>query len=195
MSALVVVAHPCDDSFVHAAAQRAVAGLVAAGHQATLIDLYAEKFVAAMSRDEHRAYHTDVPTLDERAIHYGELLRGAEIVVFVYPTWWSGLPAMLKGWLEKVLVPGVGFTFNARGKVRPGLTHVTHIVGISTYGSPRPYVAAINDNGRRIITRAFRLSCGVRTRTTWMGLYAMDTRTDAERATFLERVERKMSSL
>jgi NAD(P)H dehydrogenase (quinone) len=72
---------------------------------------------------------------------------------------------------------------------------VTHVVGISTYGSPRGYVAAINDNGRRIITRAFRVSCGVRTRTTWMGLYAMDTRSDAERAAFLGRIERKMSSI
>ena len=53
--------------------------------------------------------------------------------MFVYPTWWSGLPAILKGWLERVMVPGVGFTFDSRtGKVKPGLTHVRRIVGIST---------------------------------------------------------------
>ena len=57
--------------------------------------------------------------------------------MFVYPTWWSGLPAVLKGWLERVMVPGVGFTFDAQsGKVQPGLRHVRRIVGISTYGSP-----------------------------------------------------------
>ncbi len=202
MEALVVVAHPCDDSFAHAATVRAVAGLEAAGHSTTLVDLYAEKFVAAMSREEHHAYlrdaptlDTDAPTLDDQAIRHGELLSAAEIVVFVYPTWWSGLPAMLKGWIDRVLVPGVAFTFDARGKLRPGLTQVKHIVGISTYGSPRIYVAAINDNGRRTITRAFRVSCGLRTRTTWMGLYAIDTRTDAERTAFLDRIELKMSSI
>ncbi len=101
---------------------------------------------------------------------------------------------MLKGWIEKVMVPGVGFTFNERGKVRPGLPQVRRIVGISTYGSPRLYVAAMNDNGRRIITRAFRVSCGIRARTTWLGFYAMDTRSDADRAAFLARVELKMKS-
>jgi NAD(P)H dehydrogenase (quinone) len=170
-------------------------GLETAGHAVAMIDLYADKFNAVLSREEHRAYLSDAPVLDDRAAQYGRMLRAAEIVVFVYPTWWSGLPAILKGWMEKVLVPGVGFTFNARGHVRPGLTHVTHIVGISTYGSPRTYVAAINDNGRRIITRAFRMSCGVRTRTSWMGLYAMDTRTDSERAAFLDRIDRKLSSI
>jgi NAD(P)H dehydrogenase (quinone) len=193
--ALVVVAHPCPDSFAHAAGARAMAGLEGAGHSATLIDLYADGFNATLSRQEHSAYLSDSPLLDELAVRYSELLRTSEIVVFVYPTWWSGLPAMLKGWIEKVVVPGVGFTFNARGKVRPGLPQVTHVVGISTYGSPRSYVAAINDNGRRIITRAFRVSCGVRTRTSWMGLYAMDTRSDAERAAFLGRIERKLSSI
>ena len=44
------------------------------------------------------------------------------MLVFVYPTWWSGLPAILKGWLERVMVPGVGFVFDEQtGKVRPGL--------------------------------------------------------------------------
>ena len=69
------------------------------------------------------------------------------------------------------MVPGVGFRFDERtGKVKPGLGHVRRIVGISTYGSPRSHVLAVNDNGRRILTRALRMSCGLRTRTTWLGL-------------------------
>ena len=118
------------------------------------------------------------------------------MVVFVYPTWWSGLPAILKGWLERVIVPGVGFRFDERtGKVKPGLGHVRRLVGISTYGSPRSAVRLINDNGRRTIARALRLSCGVRTRTQWLGLYSVDNSTKSERQDFAASVERTMASL
>jgi putative NADPH-quinone reductase len=123
-------------------------------------------------------------------------VTAAEALVFVYPTWWSGLPAVLKGWLERVMVPGVGFRFDERtGKVRPGLGQMRHLVGISTYGSPWSYVRFVNDNGRRIITRALRLSCGFRVRSRWLGLYAIDTSTRTERDEFAARVEREMAGL
>ena len=69
------------------------------------------------------------------------------------------------------------------------------IVGISTYGSPRLYIAAINDNGRRILTRALRLSTGWRTRCTWLALYAMDTTTVEQRTAFLERIRTRMAAM
>jgi len=193
--ALVVVANPEPASYGHALAAAAVDGLRAAGHSVNVIDLYADGFRAAMSREERAAYHTDRPILDPQVAAHAVLVRSAEIVVFVYPTWWSGLPALLKGWLERVLVAGVAFRFDARGKVKPALTHVRRLVGISTYGSPRAYVALVNDNGRRTILRALRMSCGWRTRTTWLGLYAMDKRSAADRTAFLAEVTDRMSRL
>ena len=159
MQALVVIAHPCGDSFTHAAARAAGHGLEHGGHQVDMIDLYADEFEAAMSLEERRAYETDEPILDQQVADHAERVQRAEILVFVYPTWWSGVPAILKGWLERVMVPGVGFTFDERsGKIRPGLRHVRRIVGVSTYGSPRPYVTLVNDNGRRMLTRSLRMS-------------------------------------
>lgn len=195
MRALVVVAHPCADGFARAAAARAVAGLERGGHEVDVIDLYASGFRAAMSREERIAYETDDPILDPQVGDHAARLQRAQWLVFVYPTWWSGLPAILKGWLERVLVPGVGFVFNSRGKVRPGLTHVRRIVGISTYGSPWLFTKLINDNGRRMLTRALRVSTGLRARPTWLALYSMDSATDEERAAFLDRIERRMAEL
>ena len=126
---------------------------------------------------------------------HGALILRAQALVFVYPTWWSSLPAILKGWLERVMVPGVAFVFNEKGKVRPGLSNIRRIVGISTYGSPRLYVRLINDNGRRTLMRALRLNTGLRTRTSWLGLYAIDSATAAQRSEFLNSVEQKMRSL
>lgn len=196
MNVLLLVAHPCDDSFACALARRAADGLIRAGHSVDTIDLYRDGFRAAMSRAERIAYDTDEPAIDPQVADHIDRLRRADALVFVYPTWWSGLPAIMKGWLERVMVPGVGFRFDERsGKVRPGLGHIRRIVGISTYGSPHRYVWLVNDNGRRIITRALRMSCGWRARPKWLGMYAMDTATDHDRSAFLERVDTAMGRL
>lgn len=194
--ALVILAHPNPDSFSHELARRAMAGLRAGGHDAELVDLYGIGFRAAMSAAERDAYHGDEPVLDPMVHDQVDLLRSADTLVFVYPTWWSGLPAILKGWLERVMVPGVGFRFDERsGRVRPGLTHVRRLIGISVYGSPRWYIRVINDNGRRTLHRALRLSCGRRTARRWLAMYAIDTTTTTQRSEFAAHVERAMSEL
>ncbi len=195
MQVVVVLAHPNSDSFSHAIADRACAVLRGAGHEVQVLDLYALGFRASMSLDDHVAYRGDHPAIDPMVADHGALVLRADALVFVYPTWWSSLPAILKGWLERVMVPGVAFGFNDNGKVRPELTNVRRIVGISTYGSPRSYVRLINDNGRRTLTRALRLSTGLRTRTSWLGLFAIDSATATQRSQFLDRVEQKMRSL
>jgi NAD(P)H dehydrogenase (quinone) len=195
MHALVLIAHPCDDSFTHAAARAAVAGLERGGHTVDVIDLYADGFRAAMSYEERIDYETDRPIKDPQVADHAARLKRAQALVFVYPTWWSGQPAIMKGWLERVMVPGVGFYLNDRNRVVPGLRHVKRVVGISTYGSPRRYVWLMNDNGRRVVARALRLSCGVFARTRWLALYSMDTATDADREAFLARINDRMARL
>lgn len=195
MQVLVVLAHPTPGSLNHAAADRACSALRLAGHEVDLLDLYAVGFRAAMSTEESTGYEGDEPLRDDLTRAHAALVGRAEALVFVYPTWWSGQPAILKGWLERVLVPGVGFVFNAKGKVRPGLGHVRHMVGISTYGSPWRYVKVVNDNGRRTLMRTIRINTGWRTRTKWLPLYAVDTATQDEREAFLARVERTMRGM
>jgi putative NADPH-quinone reductase len=195
MQVLVVLAHPNEDSFSHALAHRACEALRAAGHAVDLLDLYALGFTAAMSAQEREAYHSDRPMLDPMVAEHAALVQAAQTLVLVYPTWWSAQPAILKGWFERVFVPGVGFKFNAKGKVRPGLKKLEHLVGISTYGSPWLYVKAINDNGRRTLTRTVRMGAGPRARTKWLGLYAIDTATAQDRARFLDKVDATMRSL
>ncbi len=196
MDVLVIIAHPCNDSFTFAMARSAMAGLKAAGHRVDVIDLYADEFRATMSLDERNAYESGDPIIDPQVRDYANRVERAGVLVFVYPTWWSGLPAILKGWLERVMVPGVAFEIDRlSGKVRPRLEGVAHIIGISTYGSPRSFVRFVNDNGRRVLTRSLRLSCGVRTKRTWHALYGIDSSSQEQRLDFLNRVEHEMSSV
>jgi len=194
MKALVVCAHPRGESFTHALTRAAVRGCERAGHDVTVVDLYELGFRAEMLLEEHRAYHSETPLLDPMTIEHAELVKTHEMLVFVYPTWWGGLPAVLKGWLERVMVLDVAFRFE-RQRVRPALTHVRRIVGITSYGSPWWAVKLLQDGGRRTLARALRMSCGGHVATTWLGMYSVDTSGIVERAAFLDRVEHTMAHL
>ena len=195
MNALVVYCHPVEGSFCSAMRDAAFSGLRAAGHTVDLIDLAAEHFNPVMSTSEWNTYRQangDVPVGLERDV---VLVKSAEIIVFVYPTWWGGLPAQLKGWLERVMLPGTAFVFNENNKVRPGLRNIRRIHIASTFGSPWLYVRLVNDNGRRILARAFRMNTSLRTKVSTSSLYAMDTATDESRKSFLLSLEKKMGTL
>ena len=107
------------------------------------------------------------------------------------------MPAMLKGWLERVLVTGVSFTLDPKtGKVKPNLQQIIRVVGISTYGSPRWAIFGFNDAGRRLVTRCVRLlGHRFRCRSKWLGLYNLDRCTNDDRAAFVERVRTEMAAL
>ncbi len=173
----------------------AISGLRTAGHTVSVIDLAAEHFNPVMSTSEWSTYRQGngaIPAGLERDV---SLVKSAEIIVFVYPTWWGGLPAQLKGWLERVMLPGTAFLFNENNKVRPGLRNIRRIHIASTFGSPWLYVRFVNDNGRRILGRAFRLNTSLRTRVSTSNLYAMDSATDESRKSFLRSLEKKMQNI
>jgi NAD(P)H dehydrogenase (quinone) len=193
--ALVIHAHPDPASFSAALADRAVSGLRSGGWDVERIDLYQEGFRADMSTEERREYHGPDPLRDPLTRRSAELVSRCEALVFVYPTWWWGLPAIAKGWIERVLVNGVAFELVPGGGVRPKLHQVRRIVGVTTYGSRRIELMLTGDAGRRLVTRTLRTLCGRRTSTTWIGLYGLDRVRDQRRRAFLDRVEAAMVRL
>ena len=193
MKIVVVLGHPSADSYCAAIFERIILALEAQpAHSVTAIRLADERFATAMSSAERAAYENEAPLTSAETKRHAEILKQAEALIFVYPTWWSGLPAQLKGWLERVFVLGVAFRFNKNGKIRPNLQNVRHIIGVSTYGSPWRYVKLINDNGRRTLARAIRMSTGLRTRTMWCGIYALDTCTQPQREKFIVHTAQKI---
>ncbi len=204
MNCLVIHAHPDPESFNTAIRERAVAALERAGHQVDVIDLYGTGYDPAMSEREHVDYYTNgLDHPDATVAEHIEQLTRAQMLVFIYPTWWSGLPAIMKGWLDRTFLPEVAFTLgdpsadsaDAKAEVRPNLTNGTRLVGITTYGSKRSDVALLGDAGRRTVTRTVRLVCAKRCRTTWLGLHQLDTTTAETRAAFLDRVEAKLAKI
>jgi len=193
MRALVVSAHPEHDEQGRAHRETAVGSLRRAGHEVQLIDLCADGFHPVMGADEWRAYRRLEPALDEQTRPYVAALARAEVLAFVYPSVWFGVPAVLKGFLERVFVPGVAFHLDpAAGRIRPGLHHVRHLVGITRHEASRQRVTAMGDAGRRTILRTLRLSCGFRCRSTWLALYAARRAGPADEVAFVRRIERAL---
>lgn len=195
MRALVVYCHPIEGSFSSVLRDATVSGLRRAGHSVDIIDLAADSFNPVMREDEWLSYMAKNPVPPPDVAKYVELVQHAEIMVFVYPTWWSSVPAQLKGWADRVFRPGVAFTLNKRNRVRPALQNLRRIITVTTFGSPWMYVKAMNDNGSRIFIRSLRLSCVHRVRTLRLSYYRMDRSTPESRAAFLSSVEKKMAQL
>jgi putative NADPH-quinone reductase len=190
MRYLVVYAHPVGDSFVAALHRRVVKTLHDAGHTVDDCDLHAEGFQPAMSEAERRAYH-DVGANRASIENDIQRLQACEGLVLVFPTWWYGMPAMLKGYIDRVWVPGVAFRLQG-GRTLPLLHNIRRFAVVTTYGSPWWLNKLIGDPNRRTLMRGIRMLYAPSARTLWLAQYGMDDITAEQRERFLERVERKL---
>ena len=193
MNCLLVFCHPSGESYNAALAAAARDAMAAAGHEVRLVDLYRDRFEPVMGLEEWRNYHTAElnkrPVPDEVAD-----LDWAEMLVFVYPTWWFGLPAMLKGWLDRVILPHVAFdipteTRQARGK----LHNIRRVAVITTCGASWLKSKLVGEPGRKTLLRSFRILCHPRCRTLYLALYNMDTVSLQKRQAHLEKVSRRLA--
>ena len=196
MKVLVVLAHPNPDSFSRAIVDKISATLTDCGHSVSVIDLYAIGYSPAMTRAELAEYPTSTPAIDPMVIEHTRLIHECSTIVFVYPTWWSSMPAILKGWVDRTMLPGIAFSVDPETlKLQPELTNVRRLIGITTFGGPRLASLVVRDNGSKIVTRSLRAICHRRCRTTWLRLFNIDSSTPAERETFLQRVDRTMRKI
>jgi len=164
MNILLVSAHPAEDSYNAALHQAALAALIRAGHQVDHLDLYAEGFDPVLGRAERLGYH-EVPTNRAPVEAYVNRLLATEALVFVFPVWCFGVPAILKGFFDHVFLPGVTFKLGEDGIARPALTHIKHVVGITSYGPPWWVATFLMDHPpKRQIMNYFRLLSGGRAR-------------------------------
>ena len=194
MKVYLVYCHPSEGSFTAAARDRALVGLTGS-HEVRVSDLYADGFVPELSAWE-RTNLLSPPDTKPAITTYADNLRWCEALVFVYPTWWAGQPAMLKGWIDRVWVAGVAYDLpEGANRIRPRLQNIRRLVVITSHGSSKFVNALEGEAGKRIICRALRVLCSKRARTKWIALYSIDATTDAKRAAHLDRVEKAMRTL
>jgi putative NADPH-quinone reductase len=157
-------------------------------------DLYACRFDPLFTAAEHEAHLRPGP--DPSLADHAADLQWCDTLVLVYPTWWSGQPAMLKGWIDRVWVSDVAWTLpDGADRLRPGLRNVRRIVAVTTHGSSKWINAVEGEAGKRTVTRSLRAMCHPRARAIWLACYGIDRSTEAKRIAFLDRVERRIRRL
>ena len=134
-----------------------VESLRQAGHEVDDCDLYAEGFDAVLSRSERVGYH-DLASNRLPVAGYVARLQAAEALVLCFPVWNFGYPAILKGFFDRVFLPGVSFKL-VDGKVRPNLWNIRKLAAVTTYGGSRWRALLMGDPPRKLVCRVLRGVC------------------------------------
>lgn len=193
MRILVLHAHPEPASYNAALKDTVVATLTAAGHEVDLCDLYAERFDPVLDRAERRIYHA-VPENRARVASHVERLMAAEGLVLVFPVWNFGFAAILKGYLDRVFLPGVSFRLED-GTVRPNLRHLRMLTVVTTYGAHRWRAVLMGDPPRKLCTRMLRSLVAPDAWHIYLAHYDMNRSTPDSRSRFQARVARHVARL
>jgi NAD(P)H dehydrogenase (quinone) len=194
MHVLLIYCHPCPDSFSATMLEVATEALRSAGHEVVVGQLYVERFDPVLGAEERRHYYDESFQRDTTAEHIASLQR-AEALVFVYPTWWFGPPAMLKGWFDRVWLPGVAFRVGGPTVLQPLLTNIHRITVITTYGSPRWFLWLMGWPDWRFFKHGIRKLCARRCRLDWLALTGMDTNTAEDRQRFIDKIRVRLAGL
>jgi len=192
MRVLVLFAHPVETSFGAAVHRVLVDTLQRNGHEIDDCDLNAERFDPVMTRQDRLNYH-DINVNRARVSPYVERLLAAEALAFSFPVWNMGFPAILKGFIDKVFLPGVSFTLSENGDYTPCLHNIKKLGVACTYGGGRLHTFVAGDPCRRFITRSLRVTCAPGAACDYVALHDMNHTRAERRERFLRVVEKRFS--
>lgn len=115
MKIAIVFNHPYEGSFCNAILQSVVRGSHQAGHDTDVLHLDSEGFNPVMTASDLKAFTLGEP-VDPQVINYRQRLATADHLVFIFPIWWELMPAMTKGFIDKVIFPGVAYDYYRSGR-------------------------------------------------------------------------------
>jgi NAD(P)H dehydrogenase (quinone) len=192
----VVHCHPLVESYDHALFHAIVVTLREAGHEVIATDLYREGFQPAMTEDERRSYMGN--DYDGSAVQrYIDTLKSVDGFVLCYPHWWFSMPAVLKGYVDRVWAPGAAFVYDAKDNhLEPNLHNIKLFGVVTTYGSPWWMVNIYAGNaGKKVLMRGMKPMCAKGAKSFYLAHYDMDHSTDQSRKAFIDKVKSRLSRL
>ena len=165
---MVLHAHPQEDCLNVVLRERVAGTLEGAGHEVQVVRL------------------TQGESID------GVSVAGADGLVFVYPTWWGGLPAPMLEWVQSELVAWID---GASDLSTSPLRTVRHLVAVTTHGSSSWVNRLQGEPGRHLLRRSIARLCAPGTKLRWVALYGLDQSSPAEVSAFVDRAAAEMSSI
>jgi len=138
MKPLIIYAHPFNGSFCHAVKEKIIETLKEKGEEYNIIDLYADKFDPVMSGEDLRLYSKG-ETTDANVDKYLNLLSETNRIYLIFPVWWGVMPAILKGFFDKVFLPKRAYVPKKSGLMKAMFPQIKKAVIFNTLGGPKLY--------------------------------------------------------
>ncbi|PKF51064.1 NAD(P)H-dependent oxidoreductase [Enterovibrio nigricans] len=193
MKCLLVLSHPLENSLCHYLCTETVDHLIAKGHEVEVLDLYRHQFDPVLTQSERQTYYA--PEFDKKNVETEiQQLKEAELLVLVFPTWWFGFPAILKGWFDRVWAPGHAYDHASDlGAIKPRLEKLKEVKVITTMGSPWWVdTFVLWQPVKRILRIALLGACAKQCRFSMFTLYRSENVSKARVDAFLGKIKRRI---
>ena len=195
MKCLIVTTHPLNDSFCKLLGKHVENKLIQMGHKVTIEDLYAEKFEPALTSPERKSYYGESYDSSNIAEQVSRL-QDAEALVLLFPTWWFGFPAMLKGWFDRVWGPGIAYDHASDfGPIKPRLDNLRKVLVVTTLGSPWWVDRLVMwQPVKRIMKLALLGACTKKSKLQFFSLYNSEKLNEQRIAAFKNKIEKELAT-
>lgn len=195
MNCLIVSAHPLENSLCQAFTDLIQSRLAESGHKVVLENLYKQNFDPVLSAEERNSYYADAYDFSQ-VNQQVERLGEAEAVVLVFPTWWFGFPAILKGWFDRVWAPGVAYDHATDfGPIRPRLDNLKKIFVVTTLGAPWWVdFFVLRKPVKKILRFALMGACAKNSKLTYLSFYKCEKINRQRLASFNSRIKQVLQS-
>lgn len=194
MKVVIVFNHPYEGSYCNAILRSVTAGLKKGKHEVDLIHLDREGFNPVMTAQDLKAF-VDRKPVDPKVIEYKERLEKAAHVIFIFPIWWELMPAMTKGFIDKVIFPGVAYDYKPNGFMRKKFLNLNGITLITTMNTSGFFYRFIFANAikKAFFTGTF-WKMGYKNRK-WINLSMVKMVSEKKRIKWLTKLESRFASL
>lgn len=143
MKTLIVFNHPYEGSYCNAILEAAKNGLAESGQPCDVMHLDNDGFNPVMNATELKAFAIArtmgaeaLKDLDAITLDYAARLQDAEHLVLIFPVWWELMPALMKGFIDKLIFPGIAYGYKDNGMMKSTLTNLKKVTIISTMNTP-----------------------------------------------------------
>lgn len=195
MRTLIVFNHPYEGSYCNAILHAVHKGLQIGGHEVDIIHLDNDGFRPAMTKADLKAF-VDHQPIDPQVIDYSERLRQTDHLIFIFPIWWDIMPAMTKGFIDRVLFPGVVYDHHPRGfGLVPLLDNLKSITMITTMNKPKlMYSLLIGNLIRKAMLKSVFKAMGYKN-LRWISFTSVKRVSHEKRVRWLDNLEKQFSTL
>lgn len=195
MRVAVIFNHPYEGSFCNAILESVSTGLKKGNHELDLFHLDRDRFDPVMTVEDLKAF-VDRRPLDPMVIEYTERLKKADHLVFIFPIWWELMPALTKGFIDRVIFPGVAYDHAVTGRgMVPKLTNLKGVTMITTMNTPAVLYRLVFGNAvRKALLVGTFWKLGYKN-LKWINLTMVKSTTPARRQRWLLNLENRFTGM